>query len=1435
LQNVTISNNATLNNLTGSGGGIYCANSNPVFDSINRCNIYFNNSLAARDIYSDTFLEVIVDTFTVLYPMNYLANPIENFSFDILNGKLEQVDADIYVSPEGDNANNGLTSDDPVKNIWVAFLKILADSLHPHTIHLLEGTYSTTENEEKFPITVMDYISLSGESESNVILDAEGQSRVLVIFDNAETSITDLSITGGVAIEGSGISCRFSNAAFQNLTISNNVANGYWWGNRGGGIYFDNSNPVLQGVTLTGNSASTEGGGIYCRNSNLKLFESIITNNTSSDGGAIYFVDSSHPDLQGITISENSANRGGGLYSNNSNPNLKNVNITNNTASDGGGLYCSGGSNPVLQNVTISNNTAVTDGGGIYCTSSALVFDSITRSNIYLNYAFSGNDLYSDTILEIIVDTFTVLYPTEFHADPFENFSFDILNGKIIQVDADLYVSPGGNNMNSGLTPNDPLKNIRYAISKIRADSLHQNTIHLLQGTYSASSNEEIFPLNIPDYISLCGESENSVILDAEMQSNVLTFDNNTGTIVTGLTIKGGSSENGGGIYCRYSDPGFQYITISNNSAQYGAGLYCEFAIPHLQDLNIINNAASFGGAIYCANSNPVLQYVTLSENSANQGGAVCCSNSSMVIQNASIFNNSASQGGAIACLAGSSPEMTDVTLLNNFASLHGGAIYSDNSYSYFQDVIVTNNTTSGNGGGLYCINAESVLEGITITDNTAIAGGGGIYCNGSGLELIDADISNNSASEGGGIYLIDSYLPVVHVLQNITMSDNTADNGGGFYFVNSSPELKNVTINHNDANGNESKGGGIFCSTNSNPSLEFVTINNNSATNGGGIYCSSSNMEFHNTNRCNIYFNDAVRGNDLYSDTIMEVVVDTFTVLYPTDYYAEPFANFSFDILNGEIEQVNANLYISPDGDNLNSGLTAEDPLKTLKYAFSIIRADSLNQIIFFLLEGTYSFSTNEETFPVTILDYVSIVGESESNVIIDGENLSTVFEYHDNHLSLISDMTLKNGDGFGISIINSDLDLQNITISNNTGHGMYGQNSNLEIQNITISENGDCGMYCDNINLDIDNANVTQNTDHGIYCHDGSNLSIIDVHISGNGGRGIYIISISNSILEDALIENNSGGGMHCSYSSPIISDVILTNNSAGDGGGFYCTNLSNPYLNNVFITDNSTSGWGGGIYCNSYSNPVLKNVQITGNTADDNGGGIACYGDCFPILTNITLTNNTSNDVGGAIYAYVSSTPSLVNSVLWNNSPHEIFGNSINITYSDIQGGWEGEGNIDENPLFIGTGEYPFALSDNSPCINAGNPDTTGLNLPLLDLAGNPRIKGGRIDLGAYENQSVSTFVTQNKRTNNFDVSCNPNPFSDEMTISWYQVESSCTKIEIWNSTGKIVKELFNNFLSKGKHIYKWNSNELPSGIYFIRLNVDDNTVTRKVVKL
>lgn len=145
----------------------------------------------------------------------------------------------------------------------------------------------------------------------------------------------------------------------------------------------------------------------------------------------------------------------------------------------------------------------------------------------------------------------------------------------------------------------------------------------------------------------------------------------------------------------------------------------------------------------------------------------------------------------------------------------------------------------------------------------------------------------------------------------------------------------------------------------------------------------------------------------------------------------------------------------------------------------------------------------------------------------------------------------------------------------------------------------------------------------------------------------------------------------------------------------------------------------------------------------------------GNCNPVFTNVTFSENSCELGGGACWVSFGCNVTVIDCILWNNSPDEIGltdspTNPIEITisYSDIQGGLAGidipatvtmnwlEGNIDEDPLFAFTGEHHYSLLEDSPCINAGIPDTTGLNLPEFDFAGNLRVLDGRIEMGAYE---------------------------------------------------------------------------------------------------
>ncbi|GAB3969642.1 hypothetical protein GCM10028806_16250 [Spirosoma terrae] len=82
---------------------------------------------------------------------------------------------------------------------------------------------------------------------------------------------------------------------------------------------------------------------------------------------------------------------------------------------------------------------------------------------------------------------------------------------------------------------------------------------------------------------------------------------------------------------------------------------------------------------------------------------------------------------------------------------------------------------------------------------------------------------------------------------------------------------------------------------------------------------------------------------------------------------------------------------------------------------------------------------------------------------------------------------------------------------------------------------------------------------------------------------------------------------------------------------------------------------------------------------------------------------------------------------------------------VSYSTIQGGYRGTGNIDKDPLFVDSSTGDYQLRDSSPAINMGDPSSTTETVSLLDLAGKPRINQGRIDMGAYEHAPITFAIT------------------------------------------------------------------------------------------
>ncbi len=318
------------------------------------------------------------------------------------------------------------------------------------------------------------------------------------------------------------------------------------------------------------------------------------------------------------------------------------------------------------------------------------------------------------------------------------------------------------------------------------------------------------------------------------------------------------------------------------------------------------------------------------------------------------------------------------------------------------------------------------------------------------------------------------------------------------------------------------------------------------------------------------------------------------------------------------------------------------------------------------------------------------------------------------------------------------------------------------------------------------------------GINNGSGASLTMIGCTVSGNSGSSASGGGIANSgtlTATGCLISGNnvggngsvSGGGLVNSGTATLNSCTLSGNGATsffagtvfGDGGG--ASNTGSLTLNNSLVANNF-SIYGGGLSNNTGGTLTLSACTLSGNSSVNYrpfgrnanagyGGGVINSGtasitDCLVVgngsdngggMDNggtLTLINSTfTGNVGGTIFGgspppvsecLLSGPARLVNDIFYGDAGAEISAGGTagpTVTYSDVQGGYTGAGNINMDPQFVrnpGTngsgdpGDEHLRLT--SPAIHVG---TNGPGVPLTDIEGTVRpVLPARPSMGAYE---------------------------------------------------------------------------------------------------
>jgi len=251
---------------------------------------------------------------------------------------------------------------------------------------------------------------------------------------------------------------------------------------------------------------------------------------------------------------------------------------------------------------------------------------------------------------------------------------------------------------------------------------------------------------------------------------------------------------------------------------------------------------------------------------------------------------------------------------------------------------------------------------------------------------------------------------------------------------------------------------------------------------------------------------------------------------------------------------------------------------------------------------------------------------------------------------------------------------------------------------------------------------------------------------------GGGMYNYK-GSPMLTNCIFYGNVahfGGGMGNSYfCNPTLTNCTFSGNAArlvgGQGGGM-ANWASSPTLTNCTFTGNS-AGWdGGGMWNYDFSNPMLTNCLFIGNSPDEDGGGVNNWKNCSPMLINCTFCGNAARS-GGGMANWDNCHPMLTNCIFWGNTGSQIHngnGCSTTVTYSDVQGGWSGEANMNFAPCFADPENDNYYLKSQagrwdsesqtwvhddvtSPCIDAGD--------PMSPIGWESFPNGGFVNMGAY----------------------------------------------------------------------------------------------------
>ena len=804
-------------------------------------------------------------------------------------------------------------------------------------------------------------------------------------------------------------------------------------------------------------------------------------------------------------------------------------------------------------------------------------------------------------------------------------------------------------------------------------------------------------------------------------------------TSIHGFSIHGGNGPTGGGIEMIESSMEVAWCDFINNSGTDGGALYIsgDSSAPEIWDCDFrSNNASQRGGAVAVLNgADPAFKRCIFTGGTAPMGAGVSIrqmgSGYSTILARFTqcrFSYNRADYGGAVSIVGSPGtetmePHFTSCEFEGNQAQYRGGAVFVPNPQSrpLITNAIFRSNSSGLSGAAIASLFGRPTIMNCVFDKNIADYGGSGIYVkvsdNGdSRFGLYSSILIGNGTSEIGG----DITSP------KAIITDNLIEGGFG------EPSDNNINADPLFVNGDY----GDYHLQPGSPCID-----------ASPHWTALPDYDF--TNRTSRYL-------DGDGDGEPAVDIGPYEYELPNRVYVDDdWAGLpNGTVVDGHVLGVDAFSYIVPAID------AVAGPGKVIVHPGTYYSAITLKPNV--VIEGRPTTDDPEVIIngsslsgPAVTMDGCDgVTATGLSNLTIIGNNSYTGVRVTGSQYVQVSSCTIS-GAQVGLFMINSQGEIINSLFTANQ-LGVRNEGGRPSYSGCTLEENTVRGMEnyqsWPRIRETVFRNHNGPMTDSGAAMHnDESHPYLFDCSFENNWigntstplGQGGAVFNQKSypTFTRCEFVSNlaQQGGAVYSyDYSEPRFTNCLFEANQATRGGAV-CSEMVKSWFEACEFMDNAAYVGGASHSSETGDIPRFYNCVFAGNQATSRGGAVYAANLSVPWLINCVLWGNSADTSGGAIYENMCQ-PLVRNSIIWGNTPDQIDGqyDGTTATYSDIQGGYPGTGNINEAPLFTAPASYIFQLDPASPCIETGITEGGA----VADFVGNVRPMGSGIDMGIYE---------------------------------------------------------------------------------------------------